>query len=129
MKRNPRWKNPLPMPMRFRHPEPADGLSLEIELDQHRGLVSHYPPVVPRLDSDDLGSHELQDATVRILNIDLTAGQEPDVRVHAEIRADDRFHIGGPAKSSRVDHTLNATGAGSYNIDLDTADFAAFAAG
>jgi hypothetical protein len=77
------------VPVRFRHPEPADGLSLEIELDQHRGLVSHHPPVVPRLDSDDLGSHELQGAAVRILDIDLTAGQEPDVRVHAEIRADD----------------------------------------
>jgi hypothetical protein len=31
-------------------------------------------------------------------------------------------------KSGRVDHTLNATGAGSHNIDFDATDFAAFAA-
>ena len=44
---------------RRRHPEPANGLSFEIELDQHRGLVSRHPPVVPRLDSDKCGPARL----------------------------------------------------------------------
>jgi hypothetical protein len=122
------FENPSPVLVRLRHPEAANGLSLEVKFDQHRRLVSHDPPVVPRLDSDDLWSHELRGAAVCILNMDLAAGQEPDVRMHAEIRADDCFHVSGPAKSGRVDHPLNATGAGSHNIDLDAADFAAFAA-
>jgi len=122
------FENPSPVLVRLRHPEATNGLSLEVKFDQNRRLVSDDPPVVPRLDSDDRWSHELRGAAVCILNVDLAPGQEPDVRMHTEIRADDCFHVSGPAKSGRVDHTLNATGAGSHNIDLDAADFAAFPA-
>jgi hypothetical protein len=122
------FENPSAVLVRLRHAEPANGLSLEVKLDQHGGLVSHDPSVVPRLDSDHLRSYELRGAAVCILNMDLASGQEPDVRMHAEIRADDCLHVGGPAKSGLVNHTLHATGAGSHNIDLDAADFAALAA-
>ena len=111
----------------LRHPEPANGVSLEVELDKHRGLGSHNPSVVPRLDYDDLWSYELQRAAVCVLDMDFTAGQETDVGVHAEVSTDDRLHISGPAKSGRVDHALNATSGGSDDIELDAADVTAFA--
>jgi hypothetical protein len=117
------------VPVRVRHPEPADGISLEVELDQHRRLISYYPPVVPRLDRDDRGCHKLHRAAIRVLNVDLAARQEADVGVHAEIRTDDGFHVGGPAKARRTDHTLDATGAGSSHINLGTTDLATFGAG
>jgi hypothetical protein len=114
--------------VRRRHPEPTCGLSLEVKLDHHRGIVSYDPPIVSRLDSDDLWSYELRGAAICILNMDLAAGQESDMRVHAEICADECFHVSWPAKSGRVDDPLNATRTGSHNIDSDAADFAEFAA-
>src|SRR5215470_2943218 len=111
----------------LRHTEPANSVSLEVELDQHCGFVSHYPAIVPRLNCDDLWSYELQGAAVCILNVDLAAGQETDVRVHAQIRSGDRLHVGGPTKAGRVDHTLHAACAGSDDIELDTADVSVFA--
>ena len=120
---------PSPVPVRLRHPELADRLALEVEFDQDRSLITDNPAIMTGLDDDDLRSRELYSAAVRILDVDLAAGQEPDVRVHAEIGADDRFHVFGPAKSRRVDDAFHATGAGSNNINLGAADFAAFAAG
>src|ERR1019366_3158804 len=120
---------PSPVPVRFRHPELADRLALEVEFDQHCSFITNDPPIVTGLDDDNLRSRELDSAAVRILNVDLAAGQEPDVRVHAEIGTDDRFHVFGPAKSRRVDDAFHSTGAGSNNINLGAADLAAFAAG
>ncbi|MGD0777861.1 MAG: hypothetical protein ABSC05_34170 [Candidatus Solibacter sp.] len=121
--------NPSPVPVHLRHPEFADGLTLEVELNQDRDLVADDPPIVRRLDHDDLWGHKLRGAAVRVLDMDLAAGQEADVGVHAKIGADDRLHVGGPAKPGRVDHALHAAGAGSRNINLGTADFPALAAG
>jgi hypothetical protein len=115
------------MLVRLRHTEPANGVSLEVELDQYGGFVSHNPAIVPRLDRDDLWSYELQSAAVCILNVDLAAGQETDVRVHAQIGSGDGLHVGGPTKPGRVDHTLHAACAGSDDVELDTADVAVFA--
>jgi hypothetical protein len=112
----------------LRHPEPIDGLSLEVELDQHRRLVTHDPPLVSRFDDDELRSYEFQGAAICVLNMDLAADQETDVRMHAEIRADDWLHISGPAESGRVDHSLDTARAGSHYINLDTTDFAVVAA-
>jgi hypothetical protein len=56
--------------------------------------------------------------------MDLTAGEEPHVCVHAEFAADDRFHVSGPAKSGRVDHTLHPAGASPNDVELDAADYA-----
>ena len=116
------------MPVCVGHPEPADGVPLEVEFDQHRGLVSNDLPVVPRLDNDDLRSGELRGTSVRVLDMYLAAGEETDVSVHAEVRAGDSLHVSRPAKSGRVDYSLNTTGAGPRNIDLGVADYAAFAA-
>src|ERR1019366_6104386 len=120
---------PSPVPVRSRHSELADRLALGVEFDQDRSLITDNPAIMTGLDDDDPRSRELDSAAVRILDVDLAAGQEPDVRVHAEIGADDRFHVFGPAKSRRVDDAFHATGAGSNNINLADADFAAFAAG
>src|SRR5664280_2562953 len=127
--RSPRSLLPSPVPVRLRHAELADRLALEVEFDQDRSLITDNPAIMTRLDNDDLRSRELDSAAVRILDVDLAAGQEPNVRVHAEIGADDRFHVFGPAKSQWVDDAFHATGAGSNNINLGAADFAAFATG
>src|SRR5439155_12200911 len=70
------------MAMGLRHPKPADRISLEIEFNQHGGLVPDDPPVMPRLDSDHLRSFELRSAAVRVLNLELAAGEESNMRVH-----------------------------------------------
>src|ERR1019366_2110955 len=99
---------PSPVPVRLRHPELADRLALEVEFDQDRSLITDNPAIMTGLDDDNLGRRELDSAAVRILDVDLVAGQEPDVRLHAEIGADDRFHVFGPAKSRRVDDAFHA---------------------
>jgi hypothetical protein len=114
------------VPVLLQHPEPTDSVALEIELDQHRRFVANNPPIMSRFDANGLRSHELQGAAIRVLNMDLTAGKEPDMRVQSEIGADDRLHVRGPAKPGRVDH---AAGAGPHDIDLGAANFAAFGAG
>src|ERR1017187_3319307 len=118
-----------PVPVRSRHSELADRLALEVEFDQDRSLITDNPAIMTGLDDDDLRSRKLDSAAVRILDVDLAAGQEPDVRVHAEIGADDRFHVFGPAKSRRVDDAFHATGAGISLVQRHESDFAAFAAG
>jgi len=86
------------VPVRLRHPELADRLALEVEFDQDRSLITDNPAIMTGLDDDDLRSRELDSAAVRILDVDLAAGQETDVRVHAEIGADDRFCVFGPGR-------------------------------
>jgi len=115
------------MPVHLRHPEPANGITLEVELDQNCRLVTDDPPIMSRFDGNGLWSYELKRTAIRVLNVDLAASQEPDMRVHAEICANDRLHVRGPAKTGLVDHALHAAGAGPHDIDLGTADFAAFA--
>src|SRR5437016_3813077 len=127
MGREPRKRLLLtPMLVSFRHPQAAGGVPFKIKFDHHRGLVTHNPPVVTRLDGDDLWRGELQSAAVRVLNVDLAGSQESDMRVHAEIRAHDGFHVPGPAKSGRVDHPFDATGTGPDDIDLNPGDVAVF---
>jgi hypothetical protein len=67
--------------VRLRHPELADRLALEVEFDQYRSLITDNPAIMTGLDDNDLRSRELDSASVRILDVDLAAGQEPDVRV------------------------------------------------
>jgi len=117
------------VPVRLRHPEPIDGIALEIELNQNRGLVANDPPVMSRFDRHGLRGRKLGSAAIRILNMDLTAYQEPDVRVHADIGTDDCPHVRGPAESRWVDDALHAAAARPRHIDPGTADFAAMATG
>ena len=81
------------MPMCVRHPEAADGVALEIEFDQHDGFVPNDPAIVTWIDRDDLGRLVLDNAAVRVLDVNLALHQETHVRVHAELGADQRFHV------------------------------------
>src|SRR5271165_5882061 len=101
------------------HSTHASRLVLEIEFDQHSRFGAHHPALVARLDNHDLRRSELRDAAVRVLNMDLTVGEEPDVGVHAEIGSYDGFDVGRPAESGRVNHTLDAGRAGSGDVELD----------
>lgn len=115
------------MVVSLRHPEPIDGLSFKIEFHQHRGLISHHPPVVPWFDGNDLGSCELERAAVGVLNMDFAAGQETYVGVHTELGGGNRFHITGPAKAGRVNYTLDPARAGPDYVEFETANVAVFA--
>ena len=48
------------------HAESADGVTLEVEFDQHHGLPAHNPAVMPRLDRHDLRGLVFDDATVGV---------------------------------------------------------------
>jgi hypothetical protein len=102
---------------------------LEVEFDQHGDrFPADDPAVVARVDRDDLRSSVLDDAAVRVLDVDLAAGEKPDVGVHAQIGADQRLHVHRPAESGRVDHALDARAAGAADLEPDTADRASFGA-
>jgi hypothetical protein len=81
------------MPMRVRHPEAADSVALEIKFDHHDGFVANDPAIVTRIDRDNLRRLVLDNAAVRVLDMNLALHQETHVRVHAELGADERFHV------------------------------------
>src|SRR5262249_61786721 len=62
---------------------------------------------------------EFDDAAVAVLDVDFAVHEEPDVGVHAEIGADDRFHVLRPSESGRVYHPLDAPGSGATHLDPD----------
>jgi hypothetical protein len=66
------------VPVCLRHPEPTNGVTFEIELDQDRGLVPYDPSVVAWLDGNGLRGRKLKSAAIRVLNMNLAAGQEPE---------------------------------------------------
>ena len=79
--------------MGIRHPEAADGVTLEVEFDQHDRLPAHHPTVMTRLDRDDLWGFMFHDTPVRIFDVDFASGKEPDVGVHTQVGSDNRFHV------------------------------------
>jgi hypothetical protein len=81
------------MPMCVRHSEAADSVALEIEFDEHDGVVANDPGIVTRLDRDNLRRLVLGNAAVRVLDMNLALRQETNVRVHAELGTDERFHV------------------------------------
>ena len=106
------------------HPQALNSIVLEIKLDQHGRLVSHHPAIMPRFDDNSLGSGELQDAAVRIFNMDLPGGEEADVGMHASFGTGNRLHVSRPAKADRIDLALDAGGPGACDVELNAADFA-----
>src|SRR5208283_3046409 len=110
----------IAMTVALGHSTHASRLVLEVEFDQYSRLGTHHPALVARLDNHYLRRSELRDAAVRVLNMDLTVGEEPDVGVHAEIGSDDGFDVGRPAESRRVNHTLDAGRAGAGDVELDS---------
>src|SRR5215471_3001597 len=111
--------------MTARHAEPADRVALEVELDQHHRFLADHPPVVTRLDRDDLRRAVLHDAAVRVLDVNLTARQEADMRVHAVVGVHDGLHVGRPAEPRRVDHPLHARAARAADVEPDVPELAA----
>ena len=95
--------------MRGRHPEAARSVAFKIEFDHDGRLVAHHPSIVPRLNSYNLRRGELQQAAVGVLNMDLAARQEADMRVPAEIGSGHRLHVNGPTEPRRVDSPLDTS--------------------
>src|SRR6476646_1279101 len=102
-----------------RHPAALRGFALEVEFDQHSGLIPHPPPVMAGLDGNHLRSGELERTAVRVLNMDLAPREKPDMCVLAQIGAHDGFHVSGPAETRRIDDALHAAAAGSRHVELD----------
>ena len=109
--------------MGLRHSETTDRVPFEIEFDQHDRLSADDPAVMARVDRHNLRSLVLDDTTVGVFDVDLAADEEPDVRVHAQVRPDNRFHVDRPAESGRVHHALDARRAGTSHLEADVADF------
>ena len=107
------------------HPETTDRVSFEIELDEHDRLVADDPSVVFRLDRDDLRGLALHAAAIRVFDVNPSASEEADMRVHAVVGADDRFHVDRPPESRRVDHALHARLTGTSRFHTNMADVAA----
>ena len=110
------------------HAEPADGVTLEVEFDQHHGLPTHNPTVMPRLDRHDLGGLVFDDATVGVLDVNFAARQKAHVGVHTQVSPDDRFHVNRPPESGWVHHALDACPSGPPNFKANASDFPALGA-
>jgi hypothetical protein len=110
------------MPMGVWHAQPADGVALEVELDYHNRLLADHPPIVAGFDRHNLRRLELDDASVAVLDVNLAPHQEPDVGVHTEVGADDRFHVFRPVESRRIDHSLHSAFAGAPDFQTNVTD-------
>jgi len=111
------------------HAHPVYRRVPEVKFNQYGRCVSDDPRIVARFDGHDLWSRHFEDAAVSILDADLAAHKKPHMCVHAEIGADDRLYVSGPAKSARIDHPLHPRRADANSIDIDPADFAVLSAG
>jgi hypothetical protein len=111
--------------MGVRHAKPPDGFTFEIEFDHHGGFVAHHRTIMAWLNRHDLRSSKVRSTTVSISDLNPATGEKTDVCVHAQISADNRFHMRGPPKSRRVDHALDTAGTRSDDLDGDTSNIAA----
>src|SRR5215208_3496235 len=96
------------MPVARREAEPAGRLAREVDADEDGRLVADDPRVVAWLDDQGRRRREGERAAVRVLALHPPAGEEADMRVVAEIGADDRLDVRRPAVSDRVDDALDA---------------------
>ena len=114
--------------MGIRHSETSDRVALEVEFDQHDGLLAHDPTVMARFDRHNLRSSVFHNAPVGVFDVDFAARQEADVGMHTQIGPDNGFHVHRPAKSAWVDHPLDACSPGASDLEPDVADCAALGA-
>ena len=77
------------------------------------------------LNRDHLRSSEVHSTTIGVTDLNLAACEETHMCVHAQISADNRFHVRGPAKSGRVDYALHTTRARRDDVDCYTSNFTA----
>src|SRR5262245_12051037 len=106
------------------HPETLRCVALEVELDDHHRFLTDDPAVVTGFDGHNLRRPVLDDAAVRIFDVDFAVRQKTRMRVHTEIRADDMLHILRPAESRRVDHPLDASRAGASDVEAHVSEIA-----
>jgi len=111
--------------MTLGHSETTDRVSFEIEFDEHDGFVADDPAVVSRFDRDDLWRLAFHAAAIRVFDVNPSASEKADMRVHAVIGAHDRFHVDRPPESRRVDHALHARLAGTSRFHTNMTDVAA----
>ena len=116
------------MTMGVWHSESTDGVTLEIEFNQDHRFAANDPAVVTGLDRHDLRSLVLHDAAIGVLDVNFAARKKTNVRVHAEVSSDDRFHVDRPAEPGRIDHALDARGSGACHLEADVANVAALGA-
>jgi hypothetical protein len=114
--------------MDLRHAQPVGRIALEVELDKYDRLLANHPAIVPGFDGDNLRGFEFDNAAVAVLDVDFAVDEEPDVGVHAEIGADDRFHVLRPSESHRIHHPLDAPGSGTTHLDPNVAHLTTFCA-
>src|SRR5215831_4925389 len=112
------------MAMRVRHAEAIDGVAFEIELDHHDRFLADDPTVVPGVDGDDLRRLMFDDAAVGVLDVNLAAREEADVRVHTEVRPRHRLHVLLPMEARWIDHALDARRARAADVEAHMADVA-----
>src|SRR5215831_6433311 len=90
-----------------------------VELDQHRGLLTHDPRIMPWFHDHHLRRHKVEGTAISIRALDVTAGQETNVRMHAELRAHERFQVRGPAEARWINETLQTTVRRLDTVDSD----------
>ena len=78
-----------------------------VELDQHRSLLPHDPGVMARFHHHHVRRDTCKGAAIRIRALDVAAGQEADVRMHAQRRPDEWLQVRGPAEARRIDEPLH----------------------
>ena len=96
----------------------------KIELDDDNGLLADHPTVVARFDREDMRRLVLNDATVRVLDVDFTTREKAGMRVHAEIGADDVLHVFRPSESRWINHPFDARRASASNIEAHVSEVA-----
>src|SRR5262245_38195603 len=74
-----------------------------------------------RFHDHHLRRDKLEGAAIGIRAPDVAAGQEADVRMHAECRTHERFQMRGPAEARRIDETLQTAVSRLDAVDGDTA--------
>ena len=95
---------------------------LEVDLDEHRRVVADHPGVMARGDIDHGRGGEVDGAPVGVLEVHAAVDEEAGVGVHAQVGADERAEVGGPAHPRRVDRPLDAGVADLGDVDLDRSE-------
>src|SRR6266513_1376796 len=97
------------MPVGVGHAEAADGVLFEVELDQDDRLAA-------------------DDTAVRVLDVDLSTDEEPDMSMHTEVGPDDGFHVDRPSEPRRINHALDTSRAGTPNLEAHVPHLTKFGA-
>jgi len=115
--------------VRGRQVETPDGVALEIDLNQNRGLVTDHAGIVAGVDEHGLRRGVHDGAPIRVFDLHLTLHEKADVCVHAQCSAHRRSEVRRPAITGRIHDALDASIAGLDNILIDATDAAVYRTG